>query len=66
MPFGQDDATGRFRLHDAAVPGAAIAIDAGWVSELYARAGLVISDVRRGRWWSGVAHDQDVVTARRA
>jgi len=66
MPFGHEDATGRFRLHDAAVPGAAIAIDAGWVRELYAREGLAIADVRRGRWWSGVAHDQDVVTARRA
>ena len=66
MPFGQDDATGRFRLHDAAVPGAAIAIDEVWVRALFAREGLVISDVRRGRWWSGVAHDQDIVTARSA
>ena len=63
MPFGDEDSTGRFRLHDAAVPGAAIAIDAAWVREVYAREGLAIADVRRGRWWSGVAHDQDVVTA---
>ena len=64
MPFGADDATGRFRLHDAAVPGAAIAIDEGWVRALFAREGLVMGELRRGRWWSGVAHDQDIVTAR--
>ena len=65
MRFGGEDPSGRFRLHDVAVPGAAIAIDAEWVRGLYAREGLAIVDVRRGRWWSGVAHDQDVVTARR-
>jgi SAM-dependent methyltransferase len=66
MPFGKEDATGRFRLHDAAVPGAAIAIDEAWVRALFAREGLAIADLRRGRWWSGIAHDQDIVTARPA
>jgi SAM-dependent methyltransferase len=64
MPFGDEDPTGRYRLHDAAVPGAAIAIDAEWVRGLYVREGLTIGDVRRGRWWDGIAHDQDIVTAR--
>jgi hypothetical protein len=64
MSFGDEDPTGRYRLHDAAVPGAAIAIDAGWVRGLYTREGLTIGDVRRGRWWDGIAHDQDIVTAR--
>jgi SAM-dependent methyltransferase len=64
MRFGDEDPSGRYRLHDAAVPGAAIAIDAVWVRELFAREGLTIGDVRRGRWWDGVAHDQDIVTAR--
>jgi SAM-dependent methyltransferase len=63
MPFGGDDPSRRFRLHDEAVPGAAIAIDDAWVRDCYRRAGLTIRDVRRGEWWSGRAHDQDIVTA---
>jgi SAM-dependent methyltransferase len=62
MSFGPEDTAG-FRLHDAAVPGAAIAIDEDWVRRTHAHTGLVIRDVRRGLWWSGRAHDQDVVTA---
>jgi SAM-dependent methyltransferase len=64
MPFGPADATGRYRLHDAAVPGAAIAIDEAWVRQACASAGLTMEDVRRGFWWNGRAHDQDIVTAR--
>ena len=65
MPFGEDDPSGRFRLHDDAVPGAAIAIDEGWVGAAWARHGLAIRDVRRGQWSNGLAHDQDIVTAQR-
>jgi SAM-dependent methyltransferase len=65
MSFGPEDAAG-FRLHDAAVPGAAIAIDEDWVRRTHQQAGLAIRDVRRGSWWSGRAHDQDLVTAEMA
>lgn len=64
MRFGAEDARG-FRLHDAAVPGAAIAIDEEWVRRVHRDAGLEIGDVRRGLWWGGRAHDQDIVTSRR-
>jgi hypothetical protein len=32
------------------------------VRRVHEQVGLRISDIRRGRWWSGEAHDQDVLT----
>ena len=63
MTFGVEHASGVCRLHDAAVPEAAVAFDEAFVERAHERAGLRIRDVRRGRWWSGEAHDQDVVAA---
>jgi SAM-dependent methyltransferase len=54
------------RLHDPDVPEAAVAFDEAWVRGAIERAGLGIRDLRRGRWWSGGAHDQDVLTLVRA
>jgi SAM-dependent methyltransferase len=51
------------RLHDAARPEAAVAIEERFVLEAYARAGLRIEKIRRGDWWNGRADDQDVITA---
>jgi SAM-dependent methyltransferase len=63
MPFGVRHPSGVCLLHDAAVPEAAVAYDEDFVCRLHDRAGLRIHDVRRGRWWSGEQHDQDVVTS---
>jgi SAM-dependent methyltransferase len=63
MPFPIEGAAGIYRLHDAAVPEAAVAFDEPFIRSIHERAGLAIRDIRRGRWWSGGAHDQDVVTA---
>ena len=50
------------RLHDATVPEAAVALEEEFVRQVCGQAGLEIRDVRRGRWWSGERHDQDVMT----
>lgn len=63
MSFGVDHASGLCRLHDAAVPESAVAIDEAFVRGVHDRSGLAIRDVRRGRWWNGQPHEQDVVTA---
>jgi len=54
--------SGLCRLHDAAVPEAAVAIEETFVRDAIDRAGLHVSDVRRGRWWDGGRHDQDLLT----
>ena len=51
------------RLHDAAIPEAAVTLDEAFVQRIHAKHRLTIRDVRRGGWWSGRADDQDVVTA---
>lgn len=55
--------SGVCRLHDAAVPEAAVALEEDFVRRIHDEAGLRIRDIRRGAWWSGTAHDQDVLTA---
>lgn len=63
LSFEVEHASGLCRLHDADVPDAAVALEETFVRRVHEQAGLRISDVRRGRWWSGEAHDQDVVTS---
>jgi SAM-dependent methyltransferase len=62
MSFDVGHSSGLCRLHDAAVPEAAVALEEKFVRRVHEQAGLPIRDVRRGRWWSGEQHDQDVVT----
>jgi len=64
MSFGISHPSGVCLLHDAAVPEAAVAYDEAFVRQLHGQAGLSIHDVRRGLWWNGERHDQDVVTSR--
>jgi SAM-dependent methyltransferase len=66
MTFPVRHASGVCRLHEAAVPESAVAFEEGFVRDLHAKAGLRIERVRRGHWWNGRAHDQDVLTAVRA
>ena len=63
ISFATELAAGLCRVHDATRPEAAVAIDESYVRRLYEDAGLSLRDVRRGQWWSGLADDQDVVTA---
>lgn len=63
MSFDVAHPSGLCRLHDAAVPESAVTLDETFVRRVHEQAGLRIRDVRRGGWWSGVAHDQDVLTA---
>jgi SAM-dependent methyltransferase len=63
MSFNAGHPSGVCLLHDSTVPEAAVAFDEGYVRRLHEQAHLRIEDVRRGRWWSGERHDQDVVTA---
>ncbi len=51
------------RLHDAKLPEAAVAFDEAFIRRLHGESGLRIRDLRRGQWWRGVSHDQDVVVA---
>ena len=63
MPLPIEHPSKLCRLHDAAVPEAAIALEETFVRRSHEQASLHIADVRRGRWWSGERHDQDVLTA---
>jgi SAM-dependent methyltransferase len=63
MSFDVPHPSGVCVLHDAFVPEAAVAFEEGFVRRIHDAAGLRIEDVRRGRWWTGERHDQDVVTA---
>jgi SAM-dependent methyltransferase len=65
MSFGVTHPSGLCRLHDAAVPEAAVALDESFVRDAHSRAGLRVRDIRRGAWWSGTAHDQDVLVVER-
>lgn len=62
MSFGVAHASGACRLHDAAVPEAAVALDEAFVRRIHEEAGLRIRDVRRGGWARGEPHHQDVLT----
>jgi SAM-dependent methyltransferase len=64
LPFvhGYDD--GCSRVVDPRAPEAAIAHAEDKVRVWFADASLQIEEpIRRGRWWDGVAHSQDVLTA---
>ena len=63
ISFPVQHASGLCRLHDAGVPEAAVALEESFVRRIHQEAALRIRDVRRGQWWSGKAHDQDVVAA---
>lgn len=62
MSFGVEHPSGVCRLHDAAVPEAAVAFEESYVRRILDEAGLRIEDIRRGQWWNGTRHDQDVLT----
>jgi SAM-dependent methyltransferase len=62
MSFRVGHPSGLCRLHDANVPEAAVAIDEPFVRRVVEQADLGVRDVRRGQWWSGERHDQDIVT----
>ena len=62
MSFDVPHASGVCRLHDAAVPEAAVAYEESFVEGLHRDSHLRIREIRRGQWWSGAAHDQDVLT----
>jgi SAM-dependent methyltransferase len=63
IPFPVEQTSRLYRLRDARVPEAAVALDEEFVERIHATAGLHIREVRRGNWWSGLADDQDVLTA---
>jgi SAM-dependent methyltransferase len=65
MPFKVDHPSGSCRLHDAAKPESAVALEEAFVVAAHEQAGLQIRHVRRGNWWRGADHDQDVLTAER-
>jgi SAM-dependent methyltransferase len=62
MSFGVDHPSGLCRLHDGTMPEAAVALEETFVRRVNEQAGLCVRELRRGRWWSGVAHEQDVLT----
>ena len=62
MSFGVRDQSGRARLHDAAIPEAAVALEEAFVLECCRQSRLAVKDVRRGGWATGSTNDQDVVT----
>jgi hypothetical protein len=61
MSFGVEHPGGLCRLHDSMKPEAAVALEEAFVQQIHARNALRIRDIRRGGWWSGVSHDQDVL-----
>ncbi|MGH9408291.1 MAG: class I SAM-dependent methyltransferase [Vicinamibacterales bacterium] len=61
MSFGVQHSSGLCRLHDSMKPEAAVALEETFIRQIHARNALRIRDIRRGRWWSGVSHDQDVL-----
>jgi SAM-dependent methyltransferase len=63
MSFGIVHPSGVCRLHDAAIPEAAVAFEEDFVRRIHEDNGLAIRDIRRGQWWNGAAHDQDVLTS---
>ena len=63
MSFAIEHPSGLCRLHDARIPEAAVALEEDFVMRIHEDAGLVIRDIRRGDWWNGEMHDQDVLTS---
>jgi SAM-dependent methyltransferase len=66
MSFDVRHASPHARLHDAAIPEAAVAMDESFVRDCCEQADLVVRDIRRGGWASGITNGQDVVTIGRA
>lgn len=62
MSLAVRDPSGHARLHDAAIPEAAVALEESFVLQCCRQSGLVVKDVRRGGWSAGTTNDQDVVT----
>jgi SAM-dependent methyltransferase len=62
MSFAVEHPSRLCRLHDAAKPEEAVALEEAFVRNIHTDAGLQIRDIRRGEWWSGRANDQDVLT----
>jgi SAM-dependent methyltransferase len=64
VPFTVPWGDGGSRVADLRNPERAVAHPADVVHSLYAASGLsVVGPVRRGGWWAGAAHRQDVVEA---
>jgi SAM-dependent methyltransferase len=63
MSFDVTPSSGLCRLHDPAVPEAAVALDETFVRHVHQDAGLVLRTIRRGSWWNGNAIDHDVLAA---
>lgn len=63
ISFRVQHSSGLCRLHDATVPDAAVALEETFVRRIHEQVGLRIRDIRRGKWHSGEAHKQDVLTA---
>ena len=63
MSFPVEHPSGVCRLHNANSPEAAVAFDEGFIRRVHGESGLRMRDVRRGHWWRGLSHDQDVVIA---
>jgi hypothetical protein len=62
MRFDHVDPSGVYRLHDPSVPAAAVAYEESFVERIHRDRHLQIREIRRGQWWDGAAHDQDVLT----
>ena len=65
MSFDVRHPSGLCRLHDSDTPEAAVALEETFVQRVHDQTGLRVQDVRRGGWWNGEAHQQDVITSRR-
>ena len=63
IPFPVVHPSGVCLLHNASLPEAAVAFDETFIRRVHDESGLRIRNVRRGEWWQGVRHDQDVVVA---
>ena len=63
LSFDVQHPSGVCRLHDASLPEAAVTFEESFVRRVHDSAGLHIKDIRRGGWWTGGRHDQDVLTA---
>jgi SAM-dependent methyltransferase len=66
ISFPVEHPSGLCRLHDATIPEAAVALDEAFVRRVHEQVGLRIQQIRRGGWWMGEAHDQDVLTVHRS
>ncbi len=61
MSFPCASSSDEYRVHDATRPEAAVAVDEQLLRRDFETAVIVIRRIGRGSWWSGIAHDQDVI-----